>query len=522
MHTIVDHDSSDIVHVARPGSLPDSPIAPSSLFPYPNHGASRVASENCEFLTAKAEFISIITAKEPTGKIKAIVLRTTNNSETREPLIASDPFDTVQAAIESLHAKSSEAVQLYIMTNGYAEPRDLDEVKDDGGDEDDNEDDNASVVSSDSAASSNAPSVWSATSDTAAEVITPAQTTSSSSSRGSRPAPLPATKSPKKSKATNGRKGRKPPTTAAAAAARKPHDDYYSEDDDDDDTEPPRVRIIHNPVRQTAPPSSKAAGRHTPRQPPPPPSWSGPGAPTPSSHGFGFVSHPGPPPPDMGAHPQYAPNQRAMPPPPPPQPSMAHGLPLIRSTTTTTTTTTTRGGTGTGTASYGREWRESSAMMTYNAHNANNANHAPPPAKLHDVRLTITWLHHSSARVLETVRPSLRALQDAALAYVRSNPHAFENVTAADTAPSPLLPLPPPPPPPQACMRPGGAPPPPPPMAMTTGVWALRSVVKRAWFGDESWDLASYRGGDDLTRLFASLGQGTIPRLEVEVDYPRP
>ncbi|KAK8095199.1 uncharacterized protein PG998_014423 [Apiospora kogelbergensis] len=56
---------------------------------------------------------------------------------------------------------------------------------------------------------------------------------------------------------------------------------------------------------------------------------------------------------------------------------------------------------------------------------------------------------------------------------------------------------------------------------MTGGVWALRATVKRAWFGEESWDLASYRGGDDLARLFASLGgQGTIPRLEVEVDYP--
>ncbi|KAK7940850.1 uncharacterized protein PG986_013237 [Apiospora aurea] len=173
--------------------------------------------ENCEFLTAKDEFISIITAKEPSGKIKAIALRTTKSSETREPLIASDPFDTVQEAIASLHAKSSEAVQLYIMTNGYAEPRDLDETRDDklgddDDDEDEDDDDDASIVSSDSAASSNAPSMWSATSDTAAEVITPAPTTSTfSSSRGCRPAPSSAIKSPKKSRATNGRKCRKPP-----------------------------------------------------------------------------------------------------------------------------------------------------------------------------------------------------------------------------------------------------------------------------------------------------------------------
>ncbi|KAK8055848.1 hypothetical protein PG993_001075 [Apiospora rasikravindrae] len=159
-------------------------------------------------------------------------------------------------------------------------------------------------------------------------------------------------------------------------------------------------------------------------------------------------------------------------------------------------------------------------MMANNAHSNYHHNNAPPAAKPHDVRLTITWLHHSSARVLETVRPSLRALQDAALAYIRGNPHAFENVTAADIASTPPLPLPP------AHVRPGSSAPlpPSPPAAVqhSGGVWALRAVVKRAWFGDESWDLASYRGGDDLTKLFASLGgQGSIPRLEVEVDYPR-
>ncbi|KAK8096299.1 uncharacterized protein PG998_014167 [Apiospora kogelbergensis] len=134
-----------------------------------------------------------------------------------------------------------------------------------------------------------------------------------------------------------------------------------------------------------------------------------------------------------------------------------------------------------------------------NSNSSNNARLSVTPTSLQDVRLTITWLHHSSARILET---------DAALAYVR-NPHAFDNLRAADVA-TPQAPL---------CVH---------------GLChpssddddgrrlALRATVKRAWFGEESWDLASYRGGDDLARLFASLGgQGTIPRLEVEVDYPR-
>lgn len=51
------------------------------------------------------------------------------------------------------------------MTNGYKEPRNSDEANHD----------NASVVSSNSASSTNTPSVWSTTSETAAEVITPAQ-----------------------------------------------------------------------------------------------------------------------------------------------------------------------------------------------------------------------------------------------------------------------------------------------------------------------------------------------------------
>ncbi|KAK8068715.1 hypothetical protein PG994_005331 [Apiospora phragmitis] len=68
-----------------------------------------------------------------------------------------------QKAIASLHAKSSEAVQLYMTTNGYAEPRIRDQVKDDD-DEDDGDD--ASVVTSDSASS-----------DTAAGVPTPASFT---------------------------------------------------------------------------------------------------------------------------------------------------------------------------------------------------------------------------------------------------------------------------------------------------------------------------------------------------------
>ncbi|KAK8113685.1 hypothetical protein PG999_005754 [Apiospora kogelbergensis] len=284
--------------------------------------------ENCEFLVAKNEFISIITPKEPSGKFKAIALRTVKHSEKREPLIASDPSDTVQEAIASLHTKSSEAAHLYIVTNGYAEPRELDEVKGDkldDDDEDEDEDDNTSVVSSDSASSTNAPSVWSATSDTAAEVPTPSSIThaASASTRTTRPAPLPsASKGAKKrAKATNGRKARKAPP---APAVRKTYDDYFTEDDEEN-AGPPRTKTVH-PVRQAVPPPSGAAGHPNAarQQPPPPPSWiMGPPPPPPfRSYGgklvnnYGPLSQPGPPPPNMSLHPQYVQAHHGMPPTP--------------------------------------------------------------------------------------------------------------------------------------------------------------------------------------------------------------
>ncbi|KAK8873296.1 hypothetical protein PGQ11_003810 [Apiospora arundinis] len=517
--------------------------------------------ENCEFITAKDEFISIITPKEPSGKFKAIALRTTKKGETREPLIASDSFDTVQEAIASLHTKSSEAVHLYTVANGYAEPRDLDEVKDDNklgddnGDSDSDSDDDASVVSSDSASSTNAPSVWSATSDTAAEIPTPASLTNTASApfRSTRRAPKSAKK---KGKADNDRKTRKPPTTvgATAAAARKPRDDYLTEEDEDEDEDagPPRVRVIHHPVRQTVPPPSVVAGRHNaPRQqlpPPPPPSWAGPPPPPPPPfrslgggkpmNGFGLIPQPGPPPPpNIGARPQYVQTQ-GMPPPAPPQQqqsSIAHGssshpgpLAPLHMGGNGGPQNSMVGPPGVSSSSTTPPHLQQQQGLLPNAQYHNNSTSTTriislTPPKLHDVRLTITWLHHSSARILETVRPSLRALQDAALAYVRNNPHAFENVTAADlVAPPPPNPYPPghhpssSQAPSSMPARPGSG------GGGGGGIWALRASVKRAWFGDESWDLASYRGGDDLTRLFASLGQGTIPRLEVEVDYPRP
>jgi hypothetical protein len=116
----------------------------------------------------------------------------------------------------------------------------------------------------------------------------------------------------------------------------------------------------------------------------------------------------------------------------------------------------------------------------------------PLPSRLFDVRLTIRWLHHGEQRVLESSRASMRALQDAALAYVRGHMGAFDNVTPLDLAPGSQKP------------------------------WSMRACVRVAYFGAEgAYDMSAYKGGDDLTKLFMVVGKNDIPRFEVDVDYVR-
>jgi hypothetical protein len=110
----------------------------------------------------------------------------------------------------------------------------------------------------------------------------------------------------------------------------------------------------------------------------------------------------------------------------------------------------------------------------------------------YDVRLTIRVPHGGEQRVLEKSRPSIRALQDIALAYVRSQPGTFPMENQGATVPG------------------GGV-----------KFWGLRAVVRQAFFGAEAHDMSNYKG-DDLTKLFSVLSAGSIPRFEVEVDYARP
>ncbi|KAI6092352.1 hypothetical protein F4821DRAFT_133738 [Hypoxylon rubiginosum] len=102
------------------------------------------------------------------------------------------------------------------------------------------------------------------------------------------------------------------------------------------------------------------------------------------------------------------------------------------------------------------------------------------PQRLYDVRLTIRF-GRGEQRILESCRASVRALQGAAVAYVRAHAASFGSsvMTGAD----------------------------------------LQASVRSAFFGpSEAYDMSTYRG-DDLSRLFGALSAGgEIPRFEVEVE----
>ncbi|KAI1450754.1 hypothetical protein F5Y02DRAFT_2779 [Annulohypoxylon stygium] len=122
---------------------------------------------------------------------------------------------------------------------------------------------------------------------------------------------------------------------------------------------------------------------------------------------------------------------------------------------------------------------------------------APPSTRLYDVRLTIRWPGRGETKILESARPSIRALQELAVSYARSHPSAFDNGDKRASS-----------------GKPGG-------VGFGNG-WALRACVRRAVFGPgEAYDMSAYKG-DDLTKLFNVLSAGGIPRFEVEVEAVAP
>lgn len=124
---------------------------------------------------------------------------------------------------------------------------------------------------------------------------------------------------------------------------------------------------------------------------------------------------------------------------------------------------------------------------------SSNGTGVSPTAALHDVLMTIRLPGRSEHRVLDRVRASVGALQEAALSYVRAHPVPFGGNTPM-TATDQL-------------------------QAAAAKPFTLHAVVHKALFGADAYDMTSYRS-DDLSRLFAAMSASdanAIPSFDINV-----
>ncbi|KAI6376561.1 hypothetical protein MCOR25_002771 [Pyricularia grisea] len=111
--------------------------------------------DNCFFMSAEETTLDIITSKEPEGgKFRAMVIKSEGYGwRQKRSVLFSDVGTTVVEALELLHAKTAEALNHHILTNGFApvrasrrKPRDWDEdgsemsASSSGSDSDDSDD----------------------------------------------------------------------------------------------------------------------------------------------------------------------------------------------------------------------------------------------------------------------------------------------------------------------------------------------------------------------------------------------
>jgi hypothetical protein len=177
----------------------------------------------------------VITPKEPSGEWKAVVLRESNS--VREALLSSDPCESIQKAIESLHVKTAEAAAIYVKNNGFGFLPDLTKDQDDYSD-----DETVSVVSEQNSSSDDGLSISDSSDD---EVVTPV----SPSLKDKRSDSKPSKKRSKRSK------------------ARHPKI-YDSEVSDEELSNCPPVRLnVPRCAPPPAPPVYNPALNHLPRHP---------------------------------------------------------------------------------------------------------------------------------------------------------------------------------------------------------------------------------------------------------------
>ncbi|KAK3357724.1 hypothetical protein B0T25DRAFT_168094 [Lasiosphaeria hispida] len=355
--------------------------------------------ENCRFFTVSHAALTLVTAKEPLGTFKAIVVKTENG---RREALLSESAPTIPQALQQLLVKSAEAVQNYIGTNGFAFAPGDDDNDDDESDFDGpsyrvNRRDTASTCESLSdnetvsvaPATSKAPSRGSRKSVVAAGTrhVEPMWATSDkgpSTTRRPRPRSRSSSRSRSRSRSASSSRASSRTGTGTRSPSREPAADR-----------PANFRVYSHPGygMQVRPPNvhrgwAAAAGPPAPPAPPQPYMR----FPVPF-HG----SHPPPPPPPAVVRtagssptPPSPPNNRLNTTPPLAPPLVASAptkpipAPLPASTTSPTTTTQTS------------------------------------PQAPRDIRLLIT--HPGGAQHILTQSPlSIRAIAQVATAYVRRN-----------------------------------------------------------------------------------------------------
>ncbi|KAI0969401.1 hypothetical protein F4678DRAFT_173465 [Xylaria arbuscula] len=423
--------------------------------------------DNCEFIINKDEIVQVITSKDPADKLfRAYAVQ--GSEDIREVLLASEPCENAQQAVESLHTKSCEAIHNFITINGFSRPRDLKTAFLESNLDDD---DSASVISGHSESSTAALSEWGSSGDEAM-MLKHARGANGASKDRQRPSGPPG--------------GR----AAQAAGAHEPAGEPRSRGAARDAfaPAPPRARAVR-PARSRSP---SFAYRPAPPLPPPGhpghPGVTGPPAPPPSMRNMAMPPPPHPHPSGMAVGPHPGRPQNNMNPAMPHTqhftcfhpgfPADGHPLPVPQGA--------------------GRP----SKLLGHNANdNPGRGNHPPRPLSVfhphmrsQTVRIVVHWLHNGQHRIIAQCQPTRESLQNAALADVRMNPGAFTSDDGPNISNS---------------SRSGNS-------RDYSGA-VLRAHVRQAVFAGEPYDMRTFHG--DLARLFHAMGaDDSMPSFEVVVE----
>ncbi|KAI0408634.1 hypothetical protein F4802DRAFT_594046 [Xylaria palmicola] len=452
--------------------------------------------DNCEYLISKDDIIQVIASKNPKDKLfKAYAVRC--NEDTRELVLASEPCETAQRAVESLHTKSCEAVHNYVATNGFSSPRIFKTAFLGANLDDDDDDDAASVISGHSDSSTAALSEWGSSGD---EAMMLQYAPDPNGAPNNRPRPT-------------GRQNNRDVTTASTrergggsrsrAAVR---------DADYTNPAPPRAR----PARPARSRSPTFVFRQAPPPPPPGPlghlNSDGPAGPPPSTRGILM------PPPHarpflstMPVGPHAARLQNGMNPPVlPVQPFRgfchpgltADGPPFLASQGPNRPPKPPGLNPGDNNSGNGHGHGHGHGLASNPPGRAPVFYHNP---RTYTVRITVNWLRHGRHRIIAQCHPTRESLEGVAVSDVRVNPGAFVSESRGSKG---------------ACSS----------SASTTATagrggcdgWdgerpCLRAHVRRAEVAGEPYDMRAFRA-EDLTRLFNVMSADDgIPSFEVVV-----